>query len=211
MVEAVSAWDMLEGLVMEFGAGRGRFWVRRVAAWALVGLAAAAGAAPARAELKQGDPAPEFTAQATLGGKEFVFSLADSLRHGPVVLYFYPAAFTKGCTVEAHDFAEAIDRYKSLGATVIGISGDDIGTLDKFSVSECQSKFAVVADPRRAVMKAYDAVLVPFLSYAKRTSYVITPDDRVIYSYTALDPDEHVANTLAALADWRQAHPKSGQ
>ena len=180
--------------------------------WAIIAGAAAfaivLSVAPVKAALKQGDAAPEFSAQGTLGGKEFVFSLASSLKQGPVVLYFYPAAFTKGCTVEAHDFAEAIDRYKALGATVIGVSGDDIQTLNKFSVSECQSKFAVLADPERKVMKAYDTTMVPFLAYANRTSYVITPDDRVIYSYTALDPDDHVANTLAALADWRKAHPK---
>ena len=180
--------------------------------WAMALLAAVCvfvlSAAPVEAALKQGDVAPDFTAQGTLGGKEFVFSLAKSLTQGPVVLYFYPAAFTKGCTVEAHDFAEAIDRYKALGATVIGISGDDIQTLNKFSISECQSKFAVLADPKRSVMKAYDATMMPFLAYANRTSYVITPDDRVIYSYTALDPDDHVSNTLAALAAWRDAHPK---
>ena len=165
---------------------------------------------PAVAALREGAVAPSFTAAATLGGKEFTFSLTDALKHGPVVLYFYPAAFTQGCTVEAHDFAEAIGRYAALGATVIGISGDDIHTLDKFSVSECQSKFAVVADPQRAVMKAYDSVLIPLLAYASRTSYVITPDQHVIYSYTALDPDQHVANTLTALSDWRQSHPGSG-
>ena len=164
-------------------------------------------AVSARAALETGAAAPDFTAQAAFGGKQFVFNLADALKRGPVVLYFYPAAFTQGCTEEAHDFAEAIGRYKALGATVVGVSGDDIATLDKFSVSECQGQFAVVADPNRAVMKAYDSVLIPFLSYADRTSYVITPDDRVIYSYTALDPDGHVAKTTQALADWRSTHP----
>ena len=177
--------------------------MRRVAA----GLLLACVALPAAAALKAGVAAPNFTAPATLAGHEFVFSLADALKRGPVVLYFYPAAFTKGCTEEAHDFAEATERYRALGATVIGVSGDDIATLDKFSVSECQSKFAVVADPHRAVMKAYDAVLIPLLSYADRTSYVITPDGAVLYSYTSLDPGDHVSNTIAALAAWRQAHP----
>ena len=171
-------------------------------------LVAASGVS-SQAALKEGSPAPEFSAQATLGGKEFMFSLANALQRGPVVLYFYPAAFTKGCTVEAHDFAEATPEYEALGATVIGVSGDDIATLDKFSVSECQSKFAVVADPERTVMKAYDSVLVPFLAYANRTSYVITPDDRVIYRYNALDPSRHVGNTLAALSAWRKAHPQN--
>src|SRR5258708_38292740 len=94
-----------------------------VASLLLLGLAL-----PAEAALKNGTAAPDFTAQATLGGKEFEFSLGDALKHGPVVLYFYPAAFTKGCTIEAHDFAEAIDKYKALGATVIGVSGDNIAT-----------------------------------------------------------------------------------
>jgi peroxiredoxin len=166
---------------------------------------------PAEAALKDGADAPDFTAAATLGGKEFTFSLDDALKRGPVVLYFYPAAFTTGCTIEAHDFAEAMDTYRKLGATVVGVSGDDIATLDRFSVSECQSKFPVVADPNRAVMKAYDSVLVPLTHYASRTSYVITPDRKVIYSYTALDPDGHVANTTNALVAWRSAHPAAAR
>ena len=176
----------------------------------LVGLAMAWWPGPVRAALRDGAPAPDFTAQAALGGTEFVFSLAEALKHGPVVLYFYPAAFTQGCTVEAHDFAEALPAFKALGATVIGVSGDSIATLKRFSVSECQSKFAVAADTNRAVMKAYDSVLIPFTSYADRTSYVITPDGRVLYSFTSLDPDQHVANTTRALADWRKAHPGPG-
>ena len=177
--------------------------VRRLAAIAVLACAAL----PARAALTDGKPAPDFTAQASLGGKQFAFHLADALRQGPVVLYFYPAAFTKGCTAEAHDFADASARYKALGATVIGVSGDDIATLDRFSVSACESAFPVAADPQRKVMRAYDAVLIPFLAYADRTSYVITPDGKVLYSYTALDPDRHVANTLNALQVWRLAHP----
>src|SRR5579871_1943202 len=100
-------------------------------------------ATPAFASLKVGDTAPDFTAQATLGGKEFTFKLADALKKGPVVVYFYPEAFTPGCTIEAHDFAEAVDKYAALGATVIGVSHDKIDKLDKFSVSDCRSKFPV--------------------------------------------------------------------
>ncbi len=103
-------------------------------------------AGPAHAALPVGSDAPAFTTQASLGGKVFDFKLSDALKKGPVVLYFYPAAFSKGCTIEAHDFAEAIDKYQALGATVIGISADDIETLNKFSVSECRSKFAVASD-----------------------------------------------------------------
>src|SRR5215813_15450162 len=103
-------------------------------------------AVPAQAALKPGDAAPDFKAQASLGGNVFTFSLADQLKKGPVVLYFYPAAFTTGCTIEAHEFADAVDEYKKYGATVIGVSHDNIGTLTKFSVSECRSKFPVAAD-----------------------------------------------------------------
>ena len=111
----------------------------------------------ALAALKPGDKAPEFSAPSSLGGQVSTFSLSEALKKGPVVLYFYPAAFTSGCTIEAHLFAEAVDRYKALGATVIGVSGDNIETLNKFSVSECRSKFAVAADVDKKIMKAYDA------------------------------------------------------
>ena len=157
----------------------------------------------AHAALQVGDLAPDFTAQASLAGKEFTYTLHDALEHGPVVLYFYPAAFTPGCTVEAHDFAEAIDQYKALGASVIGVSRDPIDTLKRFSVSECRGKFAVVADTDGRITKAYDAVLLFITRYASRTSYVIAPDGRVEYAYSALSPDKHVANTLAALRKWR--------
>ncbi len=163
-------------------------------------------ALPAQAALKNGASAPMFTTQASLGGKEFTFSLADALKSGPVVLYFYPKAFTSGCTIEAHMFAEATDEFKALGATVIGISKDKIETLNKFSVSECQSKFPVGADDGK-IIKSYDATLL--FSYANRTSFVIAPDGTVIYSYTAMDPDQHVTNTLNAVKTWRTSQGKS--
>jgi peroxiredoxin len=163
-------------------------------------------ATPALAELKPGDAAPDFTAPATLAGKEFTFSLADARKHGPVVLYFYPAAFSKGCSVEAHDFAEATDRFKTLGATIIGVSADKIAVLDKFSTADCQSKFALAADPSLSVAKSYDAVMIKMLGYADRTSYVISPEGKILYSYSALDPDGHVANTMAAVEKWRAEH-----
>jgi peroxiredoxin Q/BCP len=170
----------------------------------IAGLAilAAFVALPAQAALKPGDNAPEFKAPASLGGNVFTFSLADALKKGPVVLYFYPAAFTSGCTQEAHDFAEAVDAYGALGATVIGVSHDDIDTLKKFSVSECRSKFAVAADPDRKVSKSYDAVLKLMPKYADRISYVISPDGHIVYAYTSMDPDKHVENTLDALRKW---------
>src|SRR5579871_6910877 len=163
------------------------------------------------AALKPGDAAPNFTTQASLGGKVFSFSLAEALKKGPVVLYFYPAAFTTGCTVEAHDFAEATAAYGALGATVIGVSHDDIETLNKFSVSECRSKFAVAADSDQSIMKSYDATIWLAPDYANRVSYVIAPDGKVIYQYTSLNPDKHVANTLDALKKMQPAAaPASG-
>jgi len=158
---------------------------------------------PALAALKQGAKAPDFKARATLGGKEFDFSLAEALKKGPVVLYFYPAAFTPGCTVEAHNFAEAMPKFQALGATVIGVSQDKIATLDKFSVEECRSAFPVAADTSGNVSRSYDAVMVGFLGYSDRTSYVIAPDGNIIYAYRALDPDHHAEYTMKAVADWK--------
>ena len=155
---------------------------------------------PAFAALKVGDKAPDFTAPATLGGKEFTFHLADALKKGPVVVYFYPAAFTTGCTVEAHDFATAMPQYQALGASVIGVSHDDIATLNKFSVSECQSKFPVAADQDRRVMKSYDATISMLLSYASRTSYVVSQDGKIAFAYSDMDPEGHVSKTLKAVA-----------
>jgi peroxiredoxin Q/BCP len=164
-------------------------------------------ASPLYAALQPGEPAPDFTTDATLAGQPFKFALADALKKGPVVLYFYPAAFTKGCTVEAHEFAEATEKFKSLGATVIGVSHDSIDTLNKFSVSECRNKFAVASDLDKKISKAYDANLF-ITSYSNRTSYVIAPTGKIIYEYTALNPDKHVENTMAAVEKWKaeQAH-----
>jgi peroxiredoxin (alkyl hydroperoxide reductase subunit C) len=162
----------------------------------------------ASAVLEAGDKAPDFTTEASLGGKTYAYSLADALKKGPVVLYFYPAAFTKGCTIEAHEFADAVDRYKRYGATVIGVSHDDIGTLEKFSVSECRSKFPVAADPQRHIIDAYDAAMPLLRTMANRVSYVIAPDGTIIYEYTSLSPDKHVQNTMNAVEEWAKAHPR---
>ncbi len=160
----------------------------------------------AMAALPNGTPAPDFTAQASLAGKPFTFSLAEALKQGPVVLYFYPAAFTSGCTIEAHNFAEATDEFKALGATVIGVSHDDIETLNRFSVSECRNKFAVAADADKKIMKAYDAQLFLKPDWAKRTEYVIAPTGEILYSYNSLNPNKHVANTMAAVKKWVEEH-----
>lgn len=173
----------------------------------LAAVAAAALVATAFADLAPGDAAPDFTAKASLGGEEFEFSLGEALKKGPVVLYFYPKAFTQGCTMEAHDFAEATPEFEALGATVLGISADSIETLNKFSVEACRNKFAVASDADQSVMKAYDAVLEMKPELSKRTSYVIAPDGKIAYAYTDLDYTNHVANTLAAVKAWRAANP----
>jgi peroxiredoxin Q/BCP len=173
--------------------------IQRIAVLALI---TAFLATPSLAALKPGDAAPDFKAPASLGGNEFQYSLAEALKKGPVVLYFYPAAFTTACTIEAHDFADAVDAYRALGATVIGVSHDDIATLKKFSVSECRSKFAVAADRDQSIMKSYDAVLSLMPEYADRVSYVITPDARVIFAYKSMNPEKHVEYTLDALKKW---------
>ncbi|HEY1725642.1 MAG TPA: peroxiredoxin [Steroidobacteraceae bacterium] len=173
----------------------------------LVLLLVCAAAGSAMAALQPGTAAPDFTTQATLAGKPFRFSLADALKKGPVVLYFYPAAFTPGCTVEAHEFAEATAEFHALGATVIGVSADDIDKLNKFSVSECRNKFPVAADPDQHIMKAYDAVLKMKPSLADRTSYVISPQGKILYSYSDLNPDKHVTNTLAVVKQWAADRP----
>jgi peroxiredoxin len=175
--------------------------LRTLAHLALAGGLAGA-AAPSLAALDVGDRAPPFTLEAAMAGNAFRFTLADALKAGPVVLYFFPAAFAIGCTIEAHQFAEAIDQYKQLGATVIGVSADDIDTLKRFSATECRNKFAVGADADKSVMKAYDAVLAFKPDYSNRTSYVIAPNGTIVYQYTSLNPYRHVSNTLAALKTW---------
>jgi thioredoxin-dependent peroxiredoxin len=171
-------------------------------------MATALFAVPTFAALPDGTKAPDFTTQASLAGKAFQFSLAKALKKGPVVLYFYPAAFTPGCTIEAHEFAEATPKFEALGATVIGVSHDPIEKLNKFSVSECRNKFAVASDADGSIMKNYDAVLAAKPEYANRTSYVIAPTGDIIYSYTELKPDQHVENTMAAVKKWQAEHKK---
>ena len=165
-------------------------------------------AAPARAALDIGEKAPDFTVPAALAGKEYSFSLSQSLAKGPVVLYFFPAAFSVGCSAEAHEFAEATEKFAALGATVIGVSTDDIATQVKFSTQACQGKFAVASDSAKTVIKSYDAAMMIMPDYANRVSYVITPDRSIIYTYQSLNPSKHVTNTLTALRDWEKKTQK---
>ena len=164
----------------------------------LVGAALLA-AQPAFAALDIGDVAPKFTANAALGGKTFRYSLADALAKGPVVVYFFPAADSADCSIEAHAFAEATDKFAALGATVIGVSADDIGTLSKFSVRACQSRFPVASDESKTVIQGFDALMQTRPDFANRLSYVISSDGKVAYYYQNLNPDKHVERMLAAV------------
>jgi peroxiredoxin Q/BCP len=156
---------------------------------------------PASAELSQGARAPNFTARGALGGKPFTVDLAQALKRGPVVLYFYPKAFTKGCTLEAHAFAEATDDFRRAGATVVGMSADDVPTLQRFSSEACRDKFAV-ASATPAIVKAYDVGLTADGKAAgttKRTSYVIDRKGRVAFVHSDMDYRDHVRMTLEAV------------
>ncbi len=156
------------------------------------------------AALDVGEKAPDFTTSAALAGKVYQFSLAQQLAKGPVVLYFFPAAFSVGCSIEAHEFAEATAKFEALGATVVGISTDDIETLAKFSVQSCQSKFSVASDAAKTIVKEYDASMMLMPGFANRVSYVISPAGVVVYNYQSLNPSKHVEKTLAALREWAQ-------
>lgn len=162
----------------------------------------------AQAALDVGDKAPDFSTVAAKAGKSFQFSLSEALSKGPVVLYFFPAAFSDGCSIEAHAFAEAIHEFEALGATVVGVSRDDISVLSRFSVQACNGKFPVASDETLSIAKSFDATMQHRADYANRVSYVISPAGRVTYSYLSLDPSRHVGNTLAALREWKQRQPK---
>ena len=156
------------------------------------------------AALVQGAKAPDFTLTAAQGGKDFSLSLKETLRNGPVVLYFFPAAFTPGCTMEAHLFAEANGKFNRLGARVIGVTAGNIDRVAEFSRSACRDKFAVAADPGAKVAVQYDATMQrPDGSrLSNRTSYVIAPNGTILLSYTDSKPQAHVEKTMAAVRAW---------
>lgn len=170
----------------------------------MLGSLLAAPAFSAWAGLAPGTIAPDFSLQAAQAGQVFRFSLREALAKGPVVLYFFPAAYSEGCSIEAHTFAEAIGDFRAVGASVIGVSGDDIGTLTKFSLQVCQGEFPVASDADQRVMKAYDAVMQTRPDFATRISFVIAPDGRIAYTYKNLEPRRHVERTLAAVRQLSQ-------
>lgn len=150
-----------------------------------------------QAALPQGAEAPAFSTRGALAGEDFTFDLRRALQQGPVVIYFFPRAFTQGCTLEANAFAEAMDDFRAAGAQVIGLSADDLETLRRFSVEECRDAFPVGrASP--AVISEYD-VSFGDSEMTDRTSYVIDTDGRIVMVHSDLDWREHVSRTLAAV------------
>ncbi|MBI1179351.1 MAG: redoxin domain-containing protein [Alphaproteobacteria bacterium] len=181
-------------------------------------------ALPAAAALAPGAKAPDFSAPASLAGKSVGFSLADSLKKGPVVVYFYPSAYTGGCNAEAHAFAEAADDFAAAGATIIGVSHDSIARLNDFSADPnyCAGKFPVASDPDGAIARSYDLKVMegkPGLkdtrgqaidhAFTERTTFVIAPDGTIAAVLSTADdklaPDEHAAKALAIVRGLKTA------
>ena len=173
----------------------------RTALFAVAAAATLAAAGPAAAALSVGAKAPDFETTGAIAGKAFHLHLADQLKKGPVVLYFFPKAFTAGCTAEAHAFSDAAKDFKKAGARVIGMSADDVPTLQKFSVEECRNSFPV-ASATPEVIKGYD-VSMPLagklVNLTNRTSYVIARDGKIAMVHSEMSWKDHVAKSLAAV------------
>ena len=164
-------------------------------------IAVVAFASPSMAALKVGAQAPDFSASAYLAGKPFNFELAEALKQGPVVVYFFPAAHTPGCNLEAALFSKAIDEFKAQRATVIGVTAGNIDELAAFSneTEHCGGKFAVAADPGAKIARAYDAVLEQKPEWSSRTSYVISTEGKIVHVHSDLNPNLHVREMLDAV------------
>lgn len=161
---------------------------------------AAACAQPASAALKPGDSAPDFTAPGWLAGEAFRFNLAEALREGPVVVYFFPAANTPGCNLEASLFSQNIDAFREKGATVIGVTAGNTDQLRAFSndTATCAGKFPVAADEGAAIATGYDAV-IEGRDMSSRTSYVIAQDGTIAAVHSDMNPARHVQAMLDGL------------
>jgi peroxiredoxin len=168
----------------------------------LAALVALTLSAPAVASLPVGAKAPEYTTTGALAGKPFRLSLKEQLKNGPLVLYFYPKAFTEGCTLEAKAFSDAMPEFRKLGARVVGMSADNLETLKRFSVEACRGKFPV-ATASPDVIKAYD-VKLPVAALSNRTSFVIARDGRIAFVHSEMGWKDHVTKTLAAVRALRR-------
>jgi len=168
--------------------------MRRILALSALALIAV----PAAAALPAGTKAPQVQSSGAAAGKPYRLDLKSELKHGPVVLYFFPKANTKGCDLEAHLYSEAIPKYKAAGARVIGMSADDAPTLTTFSTAKCAGAFPV-ATATPAIQKAYDVAWKEHPGLTTRTSYVIDKNGKIVLVHDDLDPTQHVAKTLAAV------------
>lgn len=168
-------------------------------------MLAAVVATPAFAALPVGAAAPDFTTTASVGGKDFRFTLTKALKKGPVVLYFFPAAFTSGCTIEAHAFADAAAEFRKQGATLIGLTAGNAERIQEFTKVECRDKFPVgLATPGTII--DYDVALPQKAGWTTRTSYVIGKDGKIVYALSAMEPLGHIKGTLDAVKAYRAAH-----
>ncbi|PPC71666.1 peroxiredoxin [Pantoea sp. ICBG 985] len=184
--------------------------IRHLIATLTLGTTLSLAAFAASAALPVGAKAPDFELQGALAGKPLTFSLQQALQKGPVVLYFFPAAFSAGCTIEAHDFAEATDDFKKMGATVIGVTAGNTEQISDFSKLECRDKFAVAADPGAKVAADYKTLMqIKGKTLSDRTSYVIAPNGNILLSYTDRNPDTHIEKALAAVKEYDAAHPQA--
>jgi peroxiredoxin Q/BCP len=165
----------------------------------ITGLAAAlAFATSVWADLDVGDSAPQITANGFLGGAPFTLDLVEALTDGPVVLYFFPAAFTQGCNIEAALFAQSAAAFEAAGATLVGMTAGNTDRLSEFSEAHCASAFPVAAASSETVSD-YDVALTMRPGWSQRTSYVIGTDAKIAFVWTDLSPNEHVDQTLQAV------------
>ncbi|HEX3139982.1 MAG TPA: peroxiredoxin [Rhizobacter sp.] len=178
------------------------------------GLLLAGTALHAFASLKEGQPAPDFKAPASLAGKAFTYSLRDALKKGPVVVYFYPAAFTTGCSIQAHTFSENVDKFTAAGASIVGVSLDNIAQLNEFSADpqSCAGKIPVASDADGAIARAFDVAVSETPAgrknsrgqeidhgRAERSTFVVTPDGKVAATVGGVAPDVNVHQALAVV------------
>ena len=183
-------------------------------------LLSTAVAVPAFAALKEGDKAPAFTAKASLAGKAFDYSLSESLKKGPVVVYFYPSAFTQGCNIQAHTFSENMDKFKAAGASVIGVSLDSIQRLNDFSADPqyCAGKVAVASDATGSIAKSFDLMVGAAREgvkdsrgveighgFAERTTFVVTPDGKIAATIGGVSPADNVMKSLETVQHLQHA------
>ncbi|MDC7681999.1 peroxiredoxin [Asticcacaulis sp. BYS171W] len=166
---------------------------------ALIVTALALAASPAFAALKVGDKAPDFKVSAATNGVVSDFSLKQALKKGPVVVYFYPKAFTGGCSLEARQFSENMDTFKARGISVVGLSADDVPTLTKFSTADCGGKFPVGSDLGAKIAAKYDAKL-PAVDRSGRVSYIIGKNGKIAYVHDSGNASTHVPSLLEASA-----------